>query len=504
MRIINHRQFTKHSRRSSRWKRWLLIGAGALGVLFVVGNVGMWLVYHNRALPNYTVGGVAVGNKTYDSLRKTLTAETLLPKAITLYKDDKTQTLRPAEVGLRVNAEKSVKALQRERPWLPVWSLFSKHIVPLRVTIDGPTFEAKANTLSASFAKAAEPNHIVFVDNSFKVADATAGYRLDVTALRQALLADVGRGETRIVVPTSVVAAPVATDLSAEVQRLQKQLTATIAFSYQGKTEKPGAADIGAWYAPSGQTMALSREAMRPYVQGAAKRMDVSPVNVDEAITAAMYAVQKDQPLTFRMISRQGTVTYTYCVAQRGLADAVLSDLRLKAAATYGDMRGWSADGRIALVYAESGCDFTLWLSAPAYMAGFGAICDAYYSCRVGPNVVVNYDRWQGATDPWNAAGGSLEDYRVMVINHETGHWFGFDHATCPGSGQLAPVMMQQSIDLGGCTFNPWPTSAELARLKQTHGLAYGRDRREELLTAGVCCSCGHCTGSGGSAQHLV
>lgn len=35
-----------------------------------------------------------------------------------------------------------------------------------------------------------------------------------------------------------------------------------------------------------------------------------------------------------------------------------------------------------------------------------------------------------------------LERYRRYVINHEFGH----GHATCSGPGELAPVMMQQTI----------------------------------------------------------
>jgi hypothetical protein len=142
-----------------------------------------------------------------------------------------------------------------------------------------------------------------------------------------------------------------------------------------------------------------------------------------------------------------------------------LLELQQKLAAVYGDPRGWNKGGAITFVYAASNCDFTVWLSAAANMTSFGSICDNYYSCTVKPNVIINYDRWMGATDPWNAAGGNLEDYRVMVINHESGHWLGYGHRSCPGAGQLAPVMQQQSIDLQGCKFNPWPTAAELAVL---------------------------------------
>jgi len=93
------------------------------------------------------------------------------------------------------------------------------------------------------------------------------------------------------------------------------------------------------------------------------------------------------------------------------------------------------------------------------------------WSCRVGPNVVINFDRWQNASPAWNQMGGTLEEYRHMVINHESGHWLGFGHAQCPGAGQQAPVMQQQSINLQGCKFNAWPTAGEIAALRRSLGI---------------------------------
>jgi hypothetical protein len=116
----------------------------------------------------------------------------------------------------------------------------------------------------------------------------------------------------------------------------------------------------------------------------------------------------------------------------------------------------------VAFQEVASGGSFTLVLSEANEVPRFSPGCGAEYSCNAGRYVIINQDRWLGATAPWNQSGGSLRDYRHMVVNHETGHWLGHSHQSCTGSGQPAPVMQQQSIDLQGCTFNPWPLASEL------------------------------------------
>jgi hypothetical protein len=151
----------------------------------------------------------------------------------------------------------------------------------------------------------------------------------------------------------------------------------------------------------------------------------------------------------------------TYDVATKGAIVANFAEFRTQANATLNDGRGWSRLG-VSFQEVASGGDFTLVLSEASQMTSFSSGCGVDYSCRAGRYVIINQDRWQGATPSWNNAGGSLRDYRHMVVNHETGHWLGHGHASCTAAGQPAQVMQQQSIDLQGCAFNAWPTASEL------------------------------------------
>lgn len=131
------------------------------------------------------------------------------------------------------------------------------------------------------------------------------------------------------------------------------------------------------------------------------------------------------------------------------------------AMATLTDQRGWvragfdfvhDADAPYRIVLAEGDEVDELCLPYETY---------GRYSCQNGPVVALNADRWRTATPEWT---GSLADYRVMLVNHEVGHLLHLHHPRpqCPGEGWPAPVMMQQSTELGACTANPWPLPWEV------------------------------------------
>lgn len=153
----------------------------------------------------------------------------------------------------------------------------------------------------------------------------------------------------------------------------------------------------------------------------------------------------------------------TYDVTTRGRITTSVATFKRQAQETFADARGWRAGGIAFRQVAGPGSDpdFTLVLAEASTLPSFGTGCSTSWSCRVGRFVVINQDRWKFASPAWNQARAGLRDYRHLVVNHETGHWLGHGHRGCPGRGQSAPVMMQQSKGLDGCRFNPWPRPDE-------------------------------------------
>ena len=153
----------------------------------------------------------------------------------------------------------------------------------------------------------------------------------------------------------------------------------------------------------------------------------------------------------------------TYRVATRGEVGAEAAGFAAAVAAVYADPRGWPR-GHRRFAQVATGGDFTVVLAQASLLPSYSRSCSALYSCRVGRDVVLNVDRWRSGA---RAFPGSLAQYRQMVLNHETGHWLGLGHASCPGRGKPAPVMQQQSKGMQGCTPNAWPLDRELAAVRR-------------------------------------
>ncbi|MFH0412106.1 DUF3152 domain-containing protein [Corynebacterium sp. L4756] len=148
--------------------------------------------------------------------------------------------------------------------------------------------------------------------------------------------------------------------------------------------------------------------------------------------------------------------------------------------ATLSDPRGWTDDERFKFIHVPSdqNPDTRIQLTSLSTAAELcGAELEMETSCHTRitgeSTVLLNEARWvRGAA----SFEGDLGSYRQYLVNHEFGHAIGYaDHQACGGDGQLAPVMMQQTLSLNNarlnsidseevypdedvtCQANPWP-----------------------------------------------
>lgn len=148
--------------------------------------------------------------------------------------------------------------------------------------------------------------------------------------------------------------------------------------------------------------------------------------------------------------------------------------------ATLADPRGWINDSRFRFehVAADDNPNLRIQLTSVTTTAEMcGNDLQLETSCRTTvtgeSTVVLNESRWTRGAAPFE---GDLGSYRQYLVNHEVGHAIGYaGHQPCGEEGELAPIMMQQTLSLNNselaefapyevyeddgltCRYNPWP-----------------------------------------------
>ena len=149
----------------------------------------------------------------------------------------------------------------------------------------------------------------------------------------------------------------------------------------------------------------------------------------------------------------------TYAVRVENGLDIDAEAAAAEIAEVLADERGWQVVEEIVFhqLADPAEAEMTISIGSPPTVDELclPARTGGLWSCRIGPDVALNSDRWLHATPTYD----DLAEYRAYMINHEVGHFLGHGHARCGGEGEAAPVMLQQSIDLEGCLPNAWPTT---------------------------------------------
>lgn len=123
---------------------------------------------------------------------------------------------------------------------------------------------------------------------------------------------------------------------------------------------------------------------------------------------------------------------------------------------TLNDPRGWGAGGAMTFARTDGDAEFRVVLASPGTIDELCAPLDTegIYSCGSNGHAAINYLRWSRAAKSF---GDDRTKYRQYLISHEVGHLLGHRHERCPGPGQPAPLMQQQTDTQAPCTPTAFP-----------------------------------------------
>lgn len=199
------------------------------------------------------------------------------------------------------------------------------------------------------------------------------------------------------------------------------------------------------------------------------------------------YAEQGD--LTYRVVGAPGLAvgegterTVRYVVEVENGVDTSGSGgddaLAAMVDATLANPKGWTHDPRFRFEHVgpDEDPDMRIQLTSVGTtheLCGADLAMETSCYTTMGERVVLNESRWVRGAAPF---AGDLGSYRQYLVNHEVGHGLGFAaHEPCGGEGELAPIMMQQTLSLNNaelnsfspqevypdenitCIYNPWP-----------------------------------------------
>ncbi|MCA9342553.1 DUF3152 domain-containing protein, partial [Candidatus Saccharibacteria bacterium] len=449
--------------RNNASKQKIIIAVVSFIIIFILLNVSLFIVYRQKTYPKTLINNQPIGAKSYSSIEDSAMSVIENIQGITLKAASKEHKTTLNDLGIQIDTSQLINSA-KSRHWLPVVNLFTENNIELGYTTDNDLFSRTINLASENLNTPPENARIELVDATFATSIEKIGQNIDQDSALESILSSIKNSNPTIDLPVKEQQPEItAESLQKNLDNLNEMLAVDIVIVFANNKQAVTKQQLANLFIEQGGSYALSEASAKSLVESLGNLYNITVGNKTEVTKALVKAIQDKSAITLELTEQQiARRSYTYCVAAKGVDASYLGAFRSKLQAVYADARGWSLGGAIAFSEVSSNCNYTAWLTRADLVPSFSStICDSTWSCRVGNNVIINFDRWSNASPAWNNAGGGLDEYRSMVINHETGHWLGFRHRYCEGAGQLAPVMQQQSINLQGCSFNAWPKESE-------------------------------------------
>ncbi len=167
-------------------------------------------------------------------------------------------------------------------------------------------------------------------------------------------------------------------------------------------------------------------------------------------ITQLLNCLRKTTPDALHFLYDERTMKIRYTTIVDPDVDYDPKQFRSEVKTYLADPHGWKSEGYVFV--RSSSPTVEIHLSSPKTLETNGCR-DASLSCAEmgGRHMQLNAMRWMKGSA---ASKLSLSEYRQYMITHEMGHILGHDHVTCPGKGEPAPLMMQQTLGIGKCRPN--------------------------------------------------
>jgi hypothetical protein len=459
-----------------QWPRGLVVGLVLVALLAATDGLARWY-YAGRVYPGVKVAGQALGGRSLAGVESALQQSWGQDK-IQLTIDTTDYAFTVADLGVSIDAARladDAKAQGRAEPLALVGAVqtLASRPLPLEYQVHQATLDALVAQLAARHSHPAADAQPLIVGTTPLVLAEKPGQVIDQTKLRESLLLAV-RNHQHVTVSSSRVApALAASAYAADLDDARAKLAVSLSLKVKTRTVTPAPADIAGWlsFGEPGSGAHVDAGRVGAYVAAV-------PGSFDRAATQAaiVAALAAHQPLAYTASTKKNIApsstapatpgapaAYRYCVAGRSVDDAAVGTLADRSAATLALAQGWSLGGHLAYTAVPSGCNFTLWLAADSQMTAFSPACNHQATCRVGNDVIINAARWATPPADWK---GPADDYRTELINHEVGHWLGFDHPSCaPGVATDSPLS-QVTLTVAGCSPSWHPIPAELQGLK--------------------------------------